>query len=118
MGLGPVNVDSGKKVGVTAAQWRTWMLQLTTFLQHQNGSLVDALTLWKKNVDKRFEGVEECYICFLSFMDPPIKCPKWRVPHARKNSILLVFTNGFPLAKIPPVLYARIYSKKKIKKMC
>ena len=31
--LGPVNVDSGKKVGVTAAQWRTWMLQLTTFLQ-------------------------------------------------------------------------------------
>ena len=31
--LGPVNVDSGKKVGVTASQWRTWMLQLTTFLQ-------------------------------------------------------------------------------------
>ena len=31
--LGPVIVDSGKKVGVTTSQWRTWMLQLTTFLQ-------------------------------------------------------------------------------------
>ena len=31
--LGPVSVDSGKRVGVTAAQWRTWILQLTTFLQ-------------------------------------------------------------------------------------
>ena len=30
----------------------------------QNGSIVDGLTVWKSNVDKRFEGVEECYICF------------------------------------------------------
>lgn len=33
-------------------------------MQHQNGSIVDGLTVWKSNVDKRFEGVEECYICF------------------------------------------------------
>ena len=62
--LGAVQVESGKRVGVTIAQWRTWMLQLTTFLQHQNGSIVDGLSIWKRNVDKRFEGVEECYICF------------------------------------------------------
>ena len=62
--LGAVQVESGKRVGVTTSQWRTWMLQLTTFLQHQNGSVVDGLTVWKKNVDKRFQGVEECYICF------------------------------------------------------
>ena len=41
--LGPVNVDSGKKVGVTAAQWRTWMLQLTTFLQVINCILMTYL---------------------------------------------------------------------------
>ena len=34
------------------------MLQLTTFLTHQNGSIHEGLNLWKKNVDKRFEGVE------------------------------------------------------------
>ena len=31
--LGQVTVESGKKVGVGTAQWRNWMLQLTTFLQ-------------------------------------------------------------------------------------
>ena len=38
--LGPVHVDSGKKVGVTASQWRTWMLQLTTFLQVNEKKIV------------------------------------------------------------------------------
>nr|XP_006825327.1 PREDICTED: E3 ubiquitin-protein ligase listerin-like [Saccoglossus kowalevskii] len=62
--LGKVVVDSGKKIGVSTSQWRNWMLQLTTFLVHQNGSVMDGLTLWKRNVDKRFEGLEDCMICF------------------------------------------------------
>jgi len=33
--LGTVNVESGKRVGVASAQWRNWMLQMTTFLSHQ-----------------------------------------------------------------------------------
>ena len=33
--LGVLNVQCGKRMGVTAAQWRKWMLQLTTFLNHQ-----------------------------------------------------------------------------------
>jgi hypothetical protein len=39
-------------------QWRKWMLQLTTFLTHQNGTIHEGLNLWKRNVDKRFQGVE------------------------------------------------------------
>jgi len=62
--LGGLSVESGKRVGVETGQWRKWMLQLTTFLTHQNGSILDGLSVWKRNVDKRFEGVEECYICF------------------------------------------------------
>jgi len=62
--LGGLNVESGRRVGVDTGQWRKWMLQLTTFLTHQNGTILDGLHLWKQNVDKRFEGVEECYICF------------------------------------------------------
>ena len=34
------------------------MLQLTTFLSYQNGTILEGLNLWKRNVDKRFEGVE------------------------------------------------------------
>jgi len=62
--LGGLTVESGRRVGVDTGQWRKWMLQLTTFLTHQNGTILDGLNLWKRNVDKRFEGVEECYICF------------------------------------------------------
>lgn len=51
-------MSSGKRVGVDTGQWRKWMLQLTTFLTHQNGTILDGLNLWRKNVDKRFEGVE------------------------------------------------------------
>merc|ERR1719402_1278195 len=62
--LTPVSVDTGKKIGVSNAQWRQWMLQLSRFLSWQNGSILDGLLLWKKNVDNRFDGVEECMVCF------------------------------------------------------
>uniref|UniRef100_A0ACB8FHJ2 Listerin E3 ubiquitin protein ligase 1 n=1 Tax=Sphaerodactylus townsendi TaxID=933632 RepID=A0ACB8FHJ2_9SAUR len=62
--LGSIAVESGKRVGVAVQQWRNWMLQLSTYLTHQNGSIMEGLALWKNNVDKRFEGVEDCMICF------------------------------------------------------
>ncbi|KAJ6662463.1 hypothetical protein lerEdw1_011876 [Lerista edwardsae] len=62
--LGSIMVESGKRVGVAVQQWRNWMLQLSTYLTHQNGSIMEGLALWKNNVDKRFEGVEDCMICF------------------------------------------------------
>ncbi|XP_073685432.1 E3 ubiquitin-protein ligase listerin [Garra rufa] len=62
--LGSILVESGRRVGVAVQQWRNWMLQLSTYLTHQNGSILEGLSLWKNNVDKRFEGVEDCMICF------------------------------------------------------
>ncbi|KAK9968251.1 hypothetical protein ABG768_002585 [Culter alburnus] len=62
--LGSISVESGRRVGVSVQQWRNWMLQLSTYLTHQNGSILEGLSLWKNNVDKRFEGVEDCMICF------------------------------------------------------
>uniref|UniRef100_A0A673YU46 E3 ubiquitin-protein ligase listerin n=1 Tax=Salmo trutta TaxID=8032 RepID=A0A673YU46_SALTR len=62
--LGSITVESGRRVGVAVQQWRNWMLQLSTYLTHQNGSIMEGLALWKTNVDKRFEGVEDCMICF------------------------------------------------------
>uniref|UniRef100_A0A8C2Z517 E3 ubiquitin-protein ligase listerin n=1 Tax=Cyclopterus lumpus TaxID=8103 RepID=A0A8C2Z517_CYCLU len=62
--LGSISVESGRRVGVAVQQWRNWMLQLSTYLTHQNGSIMEGLALWKNNVDKRFEGIEDCMICF------------------------------------------------------
>ncbi|RWS10947.1 RNF160 protein-like protein, partial [Dinothrombium tinctorium] len=83
--LSPVTIDSGKRVGVTSSQWRTWLLQLTTFLTHQNGSIIDALLLWKKNIDKRFEGVEECMICFYILHGSTCQLPKLSCKHCKKK---------------------------------
>ncbi|XP_056016029.1 E3 ubiquitin-protein ligase listerin-like isoform X2 [Ostrea edulis] len=62
--LGNITVSSEKKVGVTAQQWDKWLLQLNIFLQHQNGTIMDGLKIWRRNIDKRFEGVDDCMICF------------------------------------------------------
>ena len=62
--LRPVEVDGTKRLGVGEATWRKWLLGMRTLLDNRDGSLVDAVLLWKRNIDKVFEGVEECPICY------------------------------------------------------
>jgi hypothetical protein len=60
-----IEIRSGRqRVGVSASTWRTWTLQLITFVANQNGTLLEAVKIWKRNIDKRFEGVEECTVCY------------------------------------------------------
>lgn len=73
--LSPVLIDGGKRVGVTDVKWRSWLLQLTTFLSHQNGPILDGIDLWRRNIDKKFEGVEKCMICF-SILNSNYQLPK------------------------------------------
>lgn len=61
--LGVVRVESGKQIG-GRMQSRVLVMQLTIFLTHQNGSISDGLSLWKRNLDRKFEGVQECYVCY------------------------------------------------------
>ncbi len=62
--LRPVEVDGTKRLGVGEGTWRKWLLGMRTLLDSRDGSLVDAVLLWKSNIDKAFEGVEECPICY------------------------------------------------------
>ena len=57
-------VDCSKTWGVPEKRWKRWSLQITQMLNNQGGTLQDALMLWKENVDKEFEGVEPCPVCF------------------------------------------------------
>ena len=54
---------AGKAVGVQESRWRSWMLAVTSCLSGQNSALVDAIHLFKKNVELHFEGIEDCAIC-------------------------------------------------------
>jgi len=59
--LSPPTVQFANKV---PDKWLRWGLNITTLLVRQDGSLLDAVLLWKKNLDREFEGVEPCPICY------------------------------------------------------
>lgn len=74
-----VTVEGLQRVGVKDAQWRAWLLGSQAVLTAQNGSVVDAISLFQRNVSLHFQGVEDCNICFsiLSIQDkslPSKKC--------------------------------------------
>eukprot|EP00977_Amphora_coffeiformis_P028211 scaffold34915_cov180-Amphora_coffeaeformis.AAC.1 len=62
--LRSAEVDCSKTLGVPQTRWKRWSLQITQMLNSQGGTLQDALLLWKDNVDKEFEGVEPCPVCY------------------------------------------------------
>ncbi|XP_076766423.1 E3 ubiquitin-protein ligase listerin [Xylocopa sonorina] len=82
--LGTVTVEPGQHAGGTA-NWRNCHMQLSIFLTHQNGSVWDGLALWKRNLDKKFAGVEECYICFSIFHINTYQIPKLSCHTCRKK---------------------------------
>ncbi|XP_067945873.1 E3 ubiquitin-protein ligase listerin-like [Watersipora subatra] len=83
--VGVASVECSKKLGVAANEWRKWMLQLNTFLTYQNGSVANAINLWKRNLDKKFEGVEECYICFSVLHGSNLQLPKQQCKTCKKK---------------------------------
>ena len=62
--LRTVEVKSESRLGLSEAQWRRWTLQIVTLLGMRDGTILDAVRLWKKHLDKAFEGVEPCPICY------------------------------------------------------
>ena len=57
------NLSGLKSVGVNASEWRLWLFQLEQALATGAG-LASGLRKWSQNLHKRFDGLEECYICY------------------------------------------------------
>lgn len=83
--LGKLEVACDKRVGVSQAQWDRWLLQLNIFLQHQNGSIMEGLRLWKGNIDKKFEGLDDCMICFSVIHGTTLQLPRLSCRTCRKK---------------------------------
>lgn len=69
-----VAVEGLKRVGVKDAQWRAWMLGSQAVLTAQNGSILDAIRLFQRNVKLHFQHVQECAICF-AILSPENQTP-------------------------------------------
>ncbi|KAK2527212.1 Ltn1 [Columba guinea] len=63
------NVLSAQEI--SAVQTSTQLFNSMT-----NGSIMEGLSLWKNNVDKRFEGVEDCMICYSVIHSSNYSLPK------------------------------------------
>jgi hypothetical protein len=75
-----VEVTCTSKIGVSEGRWRRWVLQMTQLLSLQDGSVVDAALLWKRNIERELEGVEPCPICYCilhtkTLSLPALSCP-------------------------------------------
>lgn len=62
--LRPVDVECTRSLGISEVKQRKWLLSMMSFVRNQNGALAEAIRIWKNNIDKEFEGVEECPICY------------------------------------------------------
>jgi len=51
----------------------------------QNGTIYDGLTMWKNNLDKKFEGVEECYVCYTVIHQETCQLPKLTCKTCKKK---------------------------------
>jgi hypothetical protein len=61
--LSPVNIEGLRSVGVNGSEWRLWLFQLEQSLATGSG-LAAGLTKWSYNLKKKFDNLEECYICY------------------------------------------------------
>ncbi|RSH88769.1 hypothetical protein EHS25_002997 [Saitozyma podzolica] len=59
-----VDVRDLRRVGVPENKWRGWLMSIQQTVTSRNGLMLEALTVFKKNVALHFEGVVECAICY------------------------------------------------------
>lgn len=82
--LGQIKVSCGKQVG-GMVQADVLEMQLSIFLTHQNGLMLDGLSLWKNKLDRKFEGVEECYVCYSVIHQDTYQLPKQTCKTCKKK---------------------------------
>lgn len=59
-----VQVHGVSRVGINEQKWKSWILSTQRVITGMNGSVMDSLELFTKNVNLQFSGFEECAICY------------------------------------------------------
>lgn len=117
--LRQIDVEGVQKVGVNDKQWRGWMFAVAAVIGSQNGNIVDALTVFKRNVNLHFNGVEDCTICYsiISIQDRSIPTKQCRTCKNKFHSsclykvtlfcldlILHIYSTNFSLVTVVPII--------------
>ena len=102
--LRPVEVECSQRMGISEERWRRWVLQIIKTTSTQDGMILDAVKLWKRNVDREFDGVEPCPICYSILNPKTFGLPKLACPTCKNkyhNSCLYKWFNQSGKNKCP-----------------
>ncbi|PRP77660.1 hypothetical protein PROFUN_00521 [Planoprotostelium fungivorum] len=106
--LRSAEVGVPERSGVSESQYRRWILSMITLLSMKDSPVLDAILLWKSSLDRHFEGVEVCPICY-SLFDPSNHLPALSCKTCRNKFhsscmykwIKVSHKNDCPLCKTP-----------------
>ncbi|TGO36504.1 hypothetical protein BHYA_0123g00320 [Botrytis hyacinthi] len=59
-----IKVEGINRVAVPEKKWRSWLLIVQGAITFSNGSLIDGLTTFRRNVEGSLKGHTECAICY------------------------------------------------------
>ncbi|CAI2381223.1 unnamed protein product [Moneuplotes crassus] len=62
--LKSIEVKCTKQLKIPEMKLRRWMLSISKMISSQNGDFISGILLWKSNIEKEIEGVEDCLICY------------------------------------------------------
>ncbi|EDU39791.1 conserved hypothetical protein [Pyrenophora tritici-repentis Pt-1C-BFP] len=62
--LANAHIEGINRVAVSETKWQSWLRTSLGAITIFNGSLIDALTTFKRNVDGAIKGQTECAICY------------------------------------------------------
>lgn len=82
--LGVIKIESKKHLGGKLQGFEI-VKQLSIYLSHQNGRLTDGIAMWKRNLDKKYEGIEECFICYSVVQLENLQLPKLSCKACKKK---------------------------------
>ena len=62
--LSNVQVVGVSRVGISEQKWKQWIMSTQHVITGMNGTVLDSLELFARNVNLQFSGFEECAICY------------------------------------------------------
>ncbi|RAL66650.1 hypothetical protein DID88_006336 [Monilinia fructigena] len=88
-----VKVEGLNRVAVPEKKWRSWLLIVQGAVTFSNGSLIDGLTTFRRNVEGSLKGHTECAICYSIISSdkktPDKRCGTLIKVHVRCVGVLL-----------------------------
>ena len=74
-----VSVEGPLRLGVKEKQWKAWLMAAQSVILLTNGSILDAIEVFNRNVNLHFSGFEDCAICY-SILHQDLSLPSKSCP--------------------------------------